>query len=101
MLWRGTSKIEVHVPTYKSHGYEKEERVAFNLPVYVGELLERRVVSWWQQAGEDWPPNRWRTHPELDGLHDISDLAKELTVWLQVWYPTDGKPHVLQPSLQL
>ena len=37
----------------------------------------------------------------MDGLHDIFDLAKELTVWLQVWYPTDGKPHVLQPSLQL
>ena len=34
-------------------------------------------------------------------MRDISDLAKELTVWLQVWYPTDGKPHVLQPSLQL
>ena len=81
--------------------HEREERVSFNLPVEVGELLERRVVSWWQQAGEDWPSNRWRTHPEFDGLHDISDLAKELTVWLQVWYPTDGKPHVFQPSLRL
>ena len=43
----------------------------------------------------------WRTHPELEEFNDIFDLAKELTVWLQVWYPTDGKPHVLRPSLQL
>ena len=101
LVWRGTSRIEVHVPTYNCHGHEREERVSFNLPVEVGELLDMRVVSWWQQAGEDWPPNRWRTPPEFDGLHDISDLAKELTVWLQLWHPSDGKPHVLQPSLQL
>ena len=78
LLGRGTSRIEVHVPTYNCHGHEREERVSFNLPIEVGELLERRVVSWWLQAGEDWPPNRWRTHPELDGLHDISDLAASM-----------------------
>ena len=102
LLWRGTSKIQVHLPTtYTSHGYQKEETVAFNLPVDVGELLERRVVSWWQQAGDDWPPKLWLTHPELEILNGISDLAKELTVWLEVWYPTDSKPHVLRPSLKL
>lgn len=102
LIWRSMSNIEVHEATSNFHGHEKEERVSFNLPLEVAELLERRVVSWWQRAGEDWPPPPHRASPAgLQEFHDITDLAKELTVWLQVWYPADCKPRVLQPSLQL
>ena len=106
LLWRGTSTIEMHnVPTHKFRGRgptsDTEERISFDLPVEVGELLEKRVVSWWQQAGTDWPPNMFGAQQEFQCLHDIFDFAKDLTLWFQVWYATDGKPHVLQPSLKL
>ena len=58
-------------------------------------------------------PERLLFAPVLDGLyivpsfqetctlHDITDLAQELTVWLQVWYKMDDTPRVLRPSLNL
>ena len=99
-MWRSMSRIEVHVPAYSFHGHDTVESVSFNLPSEVGELLERRVLSWWQRAGEDWPPDVW-SPDGLHDIHDLIDLATELTVWLQVWYPTERKPIVLQRSLQL
>ena len=108
VLWRTTSKIEVVEPFCNYHGHAKEERVSFNMPLEVAELLESCVVSWWKRAGEDWPPSQGFANWHLDGAPfstpltkellapDVASLAKELTVWLQVWYHTGCEPRVLQ-----
>ena len=43
LLWRGTSKIEVHVPTYKCHGHEgeRERRELHSICLW-------RLVSYWR-----------------------------------------------------
>ena len=101
-LWRGESQIVVHQPPYHHHcdsPLTSEEIAEFDPPSDFGEVLERAVISWWRQAGKDWPPPN---HPKgLTHFQDITDLAQELTVWLQVWYKMDDTPRVLRPSLNL
>jgi len=68
----------VAVPEGPRIGAEVGRReVSFNLPSGVGELLERRVLSWWQRAGEAWPPNRVSACG-LPEFHDLIDLATEV-----------------------
>ena len=102
-LWRGESQIVVHQPPVYCSGHlplGSDEIVDFDPPSDFGKALECAVISWWRQAGKDWPP------PPFDAVgltefHDITDLAQELTVWLQVWYKMDDTPRVLRPSLNL
>ena len=68
-----------------------EEIAEFDPPSDFGEALERAVISWWRQAGKDWPPPPFDP-VGLTEFHDITDLAQELTVWLQVWYKMDDTP---------
>ena len=101
-LWRGVSQIVVRQPSYNCLGLASEEIALFDPPSDFGEALERALISWWRQAGEDWPPF-WRRLGSvgLTEFHDITDLAQELTMWLQVWYKMDDTPRVLRPSLNL
>ena len=99
-LWRSVSQIVVRQPSYNCLGLASEEIALFDPPSDLGEALERVVISWWRQAGEDWPPPPYDP-VGLTEFHDITDLAQELTVWLQVWYKMDDTPRVLRPSLNL
>ena len=101
VIWRFPSKIEVIKPVYNYHGYEEEERASFNMPLAIAELLESSVVSWWKSAGDDWPPTRGWFSTRLTTRPDLTPLTRELTVWLQVWYPTGCALRVIQPNLQL
>ena len=94
-LWRGVSQIVVH----QRFG-DCQEIAEFDAPSDFGETLERAVISWWWQAGKDWPPSP-DDPVDLTEFHDITDLAQELTVWLQVWYKMDDTPRILRPSLNL
>ena len=99
-LWRSVGQIVVRQSDHNYHGHANEEIALFYPPLEIGAALESAVLSWWRQAGENWPPPSWSGYG-LGEFHDVADLAQELTLWLQVWYNMDVTSRVLRPCLHL
>ena len=99
VLWRATSKVYVHQPTYNFHGHSLVEEAEFTMPASVANVIDAELVHWWRRPGLAWPPPDYIPA----GLSSIRNVAEcDIECWLQVWVlDVPAVPIVLRPSLSL